>query len=102
MKFLPLISALFLAATGVQAIEITPEGAQLTLKAPATVTSAIVDGAVWQCEGNRCAAASVPGSVPALYACQHVVRELGAVDSFTYMGKAFSAEKLARCNAVLG
>jgi hypothetical protein len=101
MKILLTAISLYAAISPIAIANDLNEGATATLKAAPAEDSKIIDGAVWQCEGASCSARAVSGSVPAIYACQHVVREWGEVTSFTYMGKVFSAEKLAKCNAVI-
>lgn len=73
------------------------ESADLVLKAPAAKSSYIIDGAEWVCLGTVCHAAVV-ADMPAVRSCQRVVAALGAADSFTWRGKALSAEDLAKCN----
>lgn len=100
MKILLSAIALYAAISPIAIARDLSEGASLTLQNAPAEASKIIDGALWQCEGLTCSATAVSGAVPAIYACQHAVREWGPVTSFTYMGKAFSAEKLAKCNAV--
>lgn len=74
------------------------DGASLTLKAAASRSDFIADGAAWSCSGTTCSSSHVSGQ-PAIYACMHVVEILGPIESFTYQGESLSADKLAKCNA---
>lgn len=56
----------------------------------------IVRGQMWTCAGGTCTT-GVGDSRPAIV-CAALVRELGALRSFTVRGRAFSAEELSRCN----
>lgn len=73
------------------------ESADLVLKAPAASARYIIDGSEWACSDTSCHAAWVD-DMPVVRSCQRVVSEIGAVSSFTYRGKALSADDLARCN----
>lgn len=52
---------------------------------------------VWQCNGAACASAR-SASRPAIV-CATLVREVGALKSFSVDGRAFAAEELAACNS---
>ena len=69
----------------------------LTLKT-ASDAKVIVDGAVWKCLGEMCAATNVK-SQPPLRVCQRVVAQLGQATAFTFRGKSLSEAELAECNA---
>jgi hypothetical protein len=68
-----------------------------TLSAPlAAPRAAVLGSALWRCDGADCRAGA-EDSAPA-NSCARVVREFGAVASFTSSRGEFSAEQLARCN----
>ena len=73
------------------------ESADLTLKTAAAKSSYIIDGSEWACDGATCHSAWVE-DMPAVRSCQRVVSEIGAVDAFSWRGKALTADELARCN----
>lgn len=56
----------------------------------------IVDGTVWHCEGDRCAAPADGARAQAV--CGKVARRFGPVTSFATPQGALSAEQLTRCN----
>jgi hypothetical protein len=73
------------------------ESAELTLAMPATQAEFIIDGALWTCRDTACRAAAV-ADMPAARSCQRVVARTGAVTTFTWRGKALSANQIAVCN----
>lgn len=66
------------------------------LTAPAKEARVIGGGVVWRCEGTTCVAGK--GTSAPVTMCRKLVREVGAVASFTAKGEALAAEKLAQCN----
>ncbi len=98
LKGIAMVTGLWLALAPGLGEAASPDSAELVLKAPAAKSSYIIDGAEWLCLGTTCHAAAVQ-DMPAVRSCQRVVAVLGAVDSFTWCGKALSAEELAKCNA---
>ena len=52
---------------------------------------------VWQCNGAACSSAR-SASRPAIV-CSTLVRQVGALKSFTVDGRALAAEELADCNS---
>lgn len=66
------------------------------LAAPAAEPSAVAGGLVWKCSKSTCAAGKGT-SRPAII-CARLVREVGAVTTFTAGGKPLEAAELARCN----
>jgi hypothetical protein len=56
----------------------------------------IVEGILWKCAGERCAAPS-EGSRPVLV-CQRVARTFGTIARFTTPNGNLSSEELSRCN----
>ena len=74
-----------------QAIYYTAE-----LAAPTEESRVIANGVVWRCAGTKCRAPKA-NSRP-INVCKRLVREVGAVASFTAKGAALTDEKLAKCN----
>ncbi|MFN3946367.1 MAG: CC_3452 family protein [Allosphingosinicella sp.] len=62
-----------------------------------TKETVVTRDAVWKCAGGACAAPR--GNSRAEVACQALVREVGALASFSANGTAFAAEQLDKCNA---
>lgn len=67
--------------------EVRPEAAKL-----------VVRDTIWSCGDGGCAAAGKSGSRPAII-CEVLVKQVGALRSFTVAGKAISPEQLEKCNA---
>ena len=93
---------LFLLAAVAFAAPVTAQspsaGYSATLAAPAPAAKkAVVNGVVWHCEGDTCAA-PLDGARPAI-ACGRMVRAFGTVTRFASPKGELSAEDLARCNA---
>ena len=59
--------------------------------------SKIINGVVWDCNGNNCSA-EVDGS-RTIYTCIKVAKAFGEVESFAGPKGALSADELAQCNA---
>ncbi len=57
----------------------------------------IINGVMWRCEGNQCAAPA--DGARAQSACAAVVRKFGTVANFTAPQGALAEAELARCNA---
>ena len=72
--------------------------AWLTLKTKTSTNHLIVDGAVWTCKVNVCRAAKVK-TLPADEVCRQLASKIGEVTAFSYLGKDFTPEALAACNA---
>ncbi|GAA4642820.1 hypothetical protein GCM10023115_07870 [Pontixanthobacter gangjinensis] len=66
------------------------------LAAPTQEARVVARGMVWRCDETRCIAAK-NNSRP-INICKQLVRETGAVTSFTASGEAFSDDELAKCN----
>ena len=64
-----------------------PEAAKLVLR-----------DTIWSCGDSGCAAATRSNSRPAIV-CAVLVKEVGALRSFSAGGRALSAEQLEKCNA---
>lgn len=60
--------------------------------------SFVAKDVLFKCGADGCVAAKASNSRPAIV-CAAVVREIGAVSSFTAAGTPFDADALARCNA---
>jgi curli biogenesis system outer membrane secretion channel CsgG len=59
----------------------------------------IVDGTVWRCDGDRCAAPADGARTQTV--CVKVARKFGPLASFATPQGALSAEQLTRCNGAL-
>ncbi len=57
----------------------------------------IADDLLWRCGDGGCVA-STNHSRPAIV-CARLVREVGALSSFTAQGRAFTADQLQNCNS---
>ncbi len=70
----------------------------VTLASPLEAPSrAIIDGAMWRCEGERCSAPADGERAIAL--CGKVAKKFGPVASFAGPQGELGVEDLARCNA---
>jgi hypothetical protein len=58
----------------------------------------ILRDTIWSCGDNGCAAATKSSSRPAIV-CEVLVKEIGALRSFSIAGQPLSAEQLEKCNA---
>ena len=85
-----------LALVGTPAVASSHYHAQPAAK-PAAAKLVLRD-TIWSCGDTGCAAASKSGSRPAIV-CEVLVKEVGALRSFTVAGQALSAEQLEKCNA---
>jgi hypothetical protein len=65
--------------------------------APSTKTAFITRSTAWRLQGNTFFAGQAPERASVL--CELVVRQVGALTSFTVAGTAYDADQLARCNA---
>lgn len=97
-----LLAAVALAGAPATAIaQGASTGYSATLAAPAPAAKkAVVNGVVWHCEGDTCAA-PLDGARP-IIACGKMVRAFGTVTRFATPKAELSAEDLARCNAAAG
>ena len=73
----------------------TPYYRAETTAAPAQARFVARDN-IWRCSGTSCVSERT-GSRPASV-CGTLVREVGALSSFSVEGRAFSAEEMASCN----
>lgn len=97
MRRLPIVlSALGFAALGTA--QAAPRGNYIAALATplAAPRQEIVDGVLWKCAGERCAAPSE--GARAVLVCQRVARTFGAVARFTTPSGELSSEDLSRCN----
>jgi hypothetical protein len=53
---------------------------------------------IWRCTGTMCVSSNRTSTRPAIV-CAALVREAGALKSFSVDGRAFGAEELQSCNA---
>ena len=53
---------------------------------------------IWRCAGTNCVSTNRTSTRPAI-ACAALVRQVGALRSFSADGRAFGAEELQACNA---
>jgi hypothetical protein len=66
--------------------------------APAKRQGAInVSGGVWRCQGLTCTRDG-PASLLSVDVCKELVREVGALNAYSYPGKKLDADELRRCN----
>ena len=106
----PLLLAL-LGGTGAYAIEIgsksplkvQPAQAIADTQAPARRQGALnISGVNWNCGGARCSASLSPAtSVAPVTLCQGLAREAGAMQGFSFAGRALSGAELQQCNSVV-
>ena len=74
-----------------------------SLKTPvAAKTKVVVSGAVYACEGDTCVALAAPARAVTLAGCKALVKEVGALNSFSNGKRAIEGEDLAACNAAAG
>lgn len=57
----------------------------------------IIRGVVWQCSGDTCLARKANSRASNI--CKRLVKEMGAVETFTVGGEALAADDLSSCNA---
>jgi hypothetical protein len=99
MRSIPiLLSALTLGFVAAGPAQAAPRGSYVAALATplAAPRQEIVDGVLWKCAAERCAAPS-EGSRPVLV-CQRVAKAFGAVARFTTPSGELSSEELSRCN----
>lgn len=73
-------------------------GYSVALAAPlAAARREIIDGTIWRCEGDRCAAPANGERAAAV--CGKVARKFGPVARFTGPQGELSSDQLARCNS---
>ena len=65
--------------------------------APTTKTSFITRSTAWRLQNGMFVTGQAPERPAVL--CELVVRQVGALSSFTVAGKAYDADQLAKCNA---
>lgn len=92
------LSALAFAALNATGAQAAPRGDYVAALATplAAPRQQVVDGLLWKCAGDHCAAPS-DGSRPVLV-CQRVAKAFGPVAQFTAPGGLLSREDLSRCN----
>ena len=62
------------------------------------MTKLVVRDTIWSCGDGGCEAATKSGSRPAIV-CEVLVKQVGALRSFTVAGQAITPEQLEKCNA---
>ncbi|QUD86862.1 CC_3452 family protein [Phenylobacterium montanum] len=73
--------------------------AEATLQKPvASPVKAIIGDASWSCLGTVCAAFPATEAVQSISVCKQLVKAAGPVASYSFDGKAFPPDLLARCN----
>lgn len=65
---------------------------------PPAATKIVVRDTIWSCGDGGCAAAARSSSRP-LIVCETLVKQVGALQSFTVAGQALSPQQLEKCNA---
>jgi hypothetical protein len=58
----------------------------------------VAGDSVWRCTDNACVSGNATSTRPAIV-CAALVRQVGALRSFSANGRAFGAEELQACNA---
>src|SRR3569623_2237256 len=92
-------ASLVCALAAITPVQAAPSAAyyQATLaSALAQPRKEILDGVVWNCAGDSCAA-NQAGARPVIV-CGRLAHRVGAIASFTVAGSALGAEDLAACN----
>jgi hypothetical protein len=96
---IPFVCLALAFAVGAQPALARDPGSSLTLQSPQGAPARIIiDGAAWVCQGAVCTAAPGGDEQPTERACRRVVRELGPVTAFTWLGRALSPAQIAACN----
>lgn len=92
------LAAVSLAFTPAAGIAQTPSGYYVATPVAAPADDSFVTRTiVWHCSEGTCAAPK--GNARDAIVCQLIVREVGALASFTADGEAFDADEMERCNA---
>ena len=82
-----------------QSAQAAPAGGSYSATLAAQLPEArreIIDGAIWRCAGERCAAPADGGRAQVV--CGRVARKFGQVARFAGPQGALSSEQLTRCN----
>ncbi|MDR3509894.1 MAG: hypothetical protein P4L64_18560 [Caulobacteraceae bacterium] len=73
--------------------------AEATLEKPvASPVRTIAGEASWSCLGTVCAAFPATSAVQSVSVCRALAKAAGPVASYSYDGKAFTPDLIARCN----
>ena len=98
--FASLAIAASLAGLGVSAPATAAGGAyyQAQLATPTASDRVISKRIVWNCDADNCVATQKSPSRDHIV-CTSLVKQVGALESFSVRGEAMSADKLALCNA---
>ena len=66
---------------------------------PTTEQGFVSGGTIWNCDTGGCRTVSDTSMADSLDACRGLAREVGPLTAFTTDGHAYSANRLASCNA---
>jgi hypothetical protein len=61
----------------------------------------VAGGAIWNCDDAGCRTTSDTSSADSMSSCRGLAREVGGLTAFQTGAQAFSAERLATCNATV-
>ncbi len=99
MRILTAAAVIGLALAGSATAQTRTTSFTLQNTAMTPTEAVIIDGASWRCgEDNVCVATGRVAEQPATRACRRVVARVGALASFTWQGRALTADQLATCN----
>lgn len=91
--------ALVAAFSAVSGAALADGRAEATLQNPvASPVKTIAGDAAWSCIGKVCAAFPATEAVQSVGVCKALVKAAGPVASYSFDGKPFSPDLLARCN----
>ena len=99
MRILTAAAVIGLALAGSATAQTRTTSYTLQNTAMTPTEAVIIDGASWRCgEDKVCVATGRVAEQPATRACRRVVARVGALASFTWQGRALTADQLATCN----
>ena len=99
MRILTAAAVIGLALAGSASAQTRTTSFTLQNTAMTPTAAVIIAGASWRCgEDNVCVATGRVAEQPATRACRRVVARVGALASFTWQGRALTADQLATCN----
>ena len=91
--------ALVAAFSAVAGAALADGRAEATLQKPVpSAVKTIAGDAAWSCLGTVCAAFPATEAVQSVSVCKALVKAAGPVASYSYDGKAFPPDLIARCN----
>jgi hypothetical protein len=96
-----LVKSIFIAAAlAAIAVPAFAEGVWTATPTKTANSGAILaGGAVWACDKDVCHTTSDTSTADAMTSCRALVKEIGPVTAFSTDGHAYSAGRLATCNA---